>query len=165
MKAATAGHGPDWYQMPPDLEKVAICRLSGARATPACREEQVVDETPVATTGEVDENGLPIVMPVAPPRPRNQVYEDIFPIGAVPPDLCPIHGASMGAPGYVATDASDAPATPMVDAALQQSSGSPVMPIATSGSPATVRSANPRIYYEPVVGPDGVVRMVKRQRW
>ena len=165
MKAATAGQGPDWYQMPPDLEKVAICRLSGARATPACREEQVVDETPVATTGAVDENGLPIVMPVAPPRPLNQVYEDIFPIGAVPPDLCPIHGTAMSAPGYVATDASDAPATPMVDAALQQSSGSPVMPIATSGSPATVRSANPRIYYEPVAGPDGVVRMVKRQRY
>ena len=41
MKAATAGHDPDWYQMPSDLEKVAICRLSGARATPACREEQV----------------------------------------------------------------------------------------------------------------------------
>ena len=104
-------------------------------------------------------------MPVAPPRPLNQVYEDIFPIGAVPPDLCPLHGASMvRRAGNVADGCSDAPATPMVDAALQQSSGSAVMPIGTSGSPATVRSANPRIYYEPVVGSDGVVRMVKRQR-
>ena len=27
----------DWYRMPSDVEKVAICRLSGARATDACR--------------------------------------------------------------------------------------------------------------------------------
>ena len=32
MKAATNGAKPDWYAMPADVEKVAICRLSGARA-------------------------------------------------------------------------------------------------------------------------------------
>ena len=37
MKAATAGDAADWYEMPADVEKVAICRLSGARATDACR--------------------------------------------------------------------------------------------------------------------------------
>ena len=37
MKAATTGAKPDWYAVPADVEKVAICRLSGARATDACR--------------------------------------------------------------------------------------------------------------------------------
>ena len=29
MKAATTGAKPDWYEVPADVEKVAICRLSG----------------------------------------------------------------------------------------------------------------------------------------
>ena len=37
MKAATTGARPDWYAVPADVEKVAICRLSGARATDGCR--------------------------------------------------------------------------------------------------------------------------------
>jgi penicillin-binding protein 1A len=37
MRAATAHDTPDWYAMPDDVEKVAICRMSGARATEACR--------------------------------------------------------------------------------------------------------------------------------
>ena len=37
MKAATAGDAADWYAVPADVEKVAMCRLSGARATDACR--------------------------------------------------------------------------------------------------------------------------------
>ena len=37
MKAATTGARPDWYQVPADVEKVAICRLTGARATEGCR--------------------------------------------------------------------------------------------------------------------------------
>ncbi len=164
MKGATAGAKPDWYDMPSDLEKVAICALSGARATPGCRDEYIPTEVPVGTTGEFDENGLPIVAPAPLPRPRNTVYEDIFPIGAVPQELCQIHNAPVGMPGYVAANLPDAPATPMVDAALQQSGATQLMPAATTGSPATVRSANPRVYFERVVGPDGVVRLVMRQR-
>ncbi|MCA1650824.1 MAG: PBP1A family penicillin-binding protein [Acidobacteria bacterium] len=37
MRKATEGAKPDWYAMPEGIEKVAICRLSGARATEACR--------------------------------------------------------------------------------------------------------------------------------
>ena len=37
MKAATMGARPDWYAVPADVEKVAICRLTGARATEGCR--------------------------------------------------------------------------------------------------------------------------------
>jgi penicillin-binding protein 1A len=67
MRAATAGARPDWYPVPPGIEKVAICRLSGARATEACREQ-------------ADANGSP-------------VYEDYFPAGTVPDEPCPIHSA------------------------------------------------------------------------
>ena len=38
MSAATKGAKPDWYRMPADVEKVAICRLSGMRAGPRCDE-------------------------------------------------------------------------------------------------------------------------------
>ena len=37
MKQATASDRPDWYQMPSEFEKVAICQVSGMRATAACR--------------------------------------------------------------------------------------------------------------------------------
>jgi penicillin-binding protein 1A len=164
MKAATAGAKPDWYSMPADLEKVAICPLSGARATPACREEYLSAGTAVGTTGELDESGLPIIAPVTEPRPRNQVYEDIFPIGAVPPELCPLHNPVGGGVGVAMTNAPQSPATPMVDAALQQAGSEQVTPASAEGSPATVRSLHSRTYVERIVGPDGVVRFVIRRQ-
>jgi penicillin-binding protein 1A len=121
MRAATAGAKPDWYTMPAGLEKVAICPLSGARATAACREALEIEEAPVATTGEFDEFGLPIVAPIAPPQPHRPVYEDIFPIGAVPQEVCPIHNSPTGMSGYghSTTSVPQGPATPLVDAALR----------------------------------------------
>ena len=65
MKAATTGAKPEWYAQPYDVEKVAICRTSGARAGDACRQL-------VSLSGE-------------------PVYEDYFPIGSVPPEMCPLH--------------------------------------------------------------------------
>ena len=164
MKAATAGAKPDWYSMPSDLEKVAICPLSGARATPACREEYLSAGTPVGTTGELDDAGLPIIAPVTEPRPRNQVYEDIFPIGAVPPELCPLHNPVAGGSDVAMSNTTPLPPTPMVDAALQRAGSSQPAPASTMGSPTTVRSVNSRTYIERIVGPDGVVRFVIRQR-
>jgi membrane carboxypeptidase/penicillin-binding protein len=38
ISAATKGSKPEWYRMPSDVEKVAICRLSGMRAGPRCDE-------------------------------------------------------------------------------------------------------------------------------
>ena len=121
MKAATAGAKADWYAMPAGLEKVAICPLSGARATTACREAHEIQEVPVATTGEFDELGLPILVAPAPSKPQQQVYEDIFPIGAIPQELCPIHNAPAGMSGYgyAAANIPPTPSTPMVDAALR----------------------------------------------
>ena len=37
MKAATTGAKPDWYPVPANVERVAICRLTGARAADGCR--------------------------------------------------------------------------------------------------------------------------------
>ena len=172
MKAATAGDRAEWYPMPPDLERVEICALSGARATHSCRQTAAVPaEAELTATGEVDEYGLPIVVAAAqPPAPRNHVYEDVFPIGSVPQEPCPMHSAGMLATASLYGDTqpaptADAPSTPLVDTALRESREQLAIPIGTTGSPATVRSANPRIYYESVIGPDGVVRLVKRQRY
>jgi penicillin-binding protein 1A len=94
MRAATSGDVADWYKMPPDVEKVAICRLSGARATEACRRASAFDLTPTEQPESDDQ------YPAFGPTLRAHlisagpmVYEDVFPIGSVPPDLCPIHGA------------------------------------------------------------------------
>ena len=169
MKTATAGHPPEWYPMPPDLERVQICSLSGARATQSCRRPPpVASEEDVTATGEVDEYGLPIVVAAAPPVPRSHVYEDVFPIGAVPLEPCPMHSATAIASLYgevPSTSPADSPSTPIVDTALRESRESLLIPVGTTGSPVTVRSANPRIYYESVIGPDGVVRLVKRYRY
>lgn len=89
MKAATRDHRPEWYEMPPDVETVAICRLSGARATPACRYHYMPVDVPVGTAG-LTARAYPVpVEPLPPPEPA--VLEDLFPLGTIPPDLCPLH--------------------------------------------------------------------------
>jgi penicillin-binding protein 1A len=85
MKHATAGAKADWYQVPADVEKVAICRRSGARATDACR-QSTIDVTSFAAVGSS-------LLPVGalPSKDHEPVYEDYFPIGTVPADLCTMH--------------------------------------------------------------------------
>ena len=160
MKAATSGSKRDWYRMPADLEKVAICPLSGSRATSLCREGHVVHEVAVGTTGQFAGEGLVPLLPPPPPPPRSEVYEDIFPIGAVPTGDCALHAQPAG---YIAGDSATS-STPMVDAAIQHSTSPKLTPVSTMGSPTTVRSANPRVYVERVTGPDGITRLVMRQK-
>jgi len=74
MSAATKGARPEWYRMPEDVEKVKICRLSGMRAGPDCDAEML---QPVELDTDV------------PPEPN--VYEDLFPIGSVPSEICTLH--------------------------------------------------------------------------
>jgi penicillin-binding protein 1A len=107
MRAATAGDKPDWYAMPADVEKVAICRLSGARATDACRHQA---EVYAVNTDGAPAQIVPVVAmhdtadPQPPPPPGEPtVYEDLFPVGAVPSELCTLHNTSYPS------------ATPMVD--------------------------------------------------
>lgn len=167
MKDATAGSKPDWYAMPSDLEKVAICPLSGARASDMCRHaaEYIPPDAVVGTSGQPDDEAFPLVQALPARRPAPAVYEDVFPLGAVPMELCPLHNGVLGGPsGMTGSSFVQAGTTPMVDAALQNAS-MPSTPVLMNPPPAaTVRSANSRIYVERVVGPDGVVRLVMKQR-
>jgi membrane peptidoglycan carboxypeptidase len=112
MRAATKGAAADWYPRPPDVETVAICRLTGARATEACRHPGLPPLAPVShrvvaaahlASGPSSHDAAADAARVEPP-----VYEDLFPVGAIPPDECPVHGAAASVP------------TPIVDAALLQ---------------------------------------------
>lgn len=139
MRIATAGARPDWYDMPADVEKVAICRLTGARATDACRQGTLAAGAygmrPASlTTGSLD--------PVPPlPAAESAVYEDLFPIGAVPVETCWMHSAVPNA-------SEDAMGTSGVHAY----------------APSIVETGNgTKIMIQQVVGPDGVTRTIAKQ--
>jgi hypothetical protein len=80
---------------------------------------------------------------------ESPVYEDLFPIGAVPADMCPIHNPSSGSFGSMSS-------SPASDSPVAASS-----PVATSG---TFTTATSDIVLERVLGADGIMRMVMRQR-
>ncbi len=161
MRAATAGDKPDWYEMPPDVEKVAICRVSGARATDACRHAAEVYTISsdsgsqfVATDAMFDDAEVPPARKL--PAGASPVYEDLFPIGAVPNEPCPIHNPPADPYGYGVSSASSSSTTPIVDSIIGASSAGSV------GTSGTAPSTN--IVLERVLGPDGVMRVVMRQR-
>ncbi len=132
MKRATRGAGADWFEMPADVERVAICRASGARAAPACRHQYVLAATGSGVTGAYDapQVGLPEAEP--------PVYNELFPRGVIPSELCPIHGQSPAEGGYTGPPSADS-STPLVDAELRR----PIL--------------------QRVVGRDGVTRVVIKQ--
>ena len=68
MMKATAGDPPDWFQPPEDIERVAVCRASGLRASDSCKLLEAPDG-------------------------RSNVYEDYFVLGTAPYDVCPGHTA------------------------------------------------------------------------
>jgi penicillin-binding protein 1A len=65
MMKVTSGSKPQWFPMPDDVERIAVCRQSGRRATPACRITY-------------SEDGRP------------NVYEDVFLAGTGPYDACAV---------------------------------------------------------------------------
>jgi hypothetical protein len=97
MKAATSHDKGDWYQMPPDVEKVAICRLSGARATESCKHQREMytvarpDGVTQLVPASVISDSADAAAAQALASNEPPVYEDLFPIGAVPPEICPLH--------------------------------------------------------------------------
>jgi penicillin-binding protein 1A len=158
MRAATAGAKPDWYEMPADIEKVAICRLSGARATDGCRRQVYVSATglmvePSQDGTDTDSAALPAVARVLPAgTPTSTVYEDYFPIGTVPADLCPIHRD-----GAQTIGTSGDRTTPMVDGILRQPT-----PVSMEQPASPARGDD--IVTERVLGADGLLHVVMRQR-
>ena len=75
MKKATEGSSPEWFEMPSDVERIAVCRKSGMRASGECRLD-------------VSDDG------------RSNVYEDYYLMGTGPYETCgrrPHNGATQGA--------------------------------------------------------------------
>ncbi len=75
MKNATAGSAPDWFDMPSDVERIAVCRTSSMRASGECRTH-------------VTEDG------------RANVYEDYYLMGTGPYESCT--GSHTGHPNAAA---------------------------------------------------------------
>jgi penicillin-binding protein 1A len=114
MRAATKGAKPDWYRMPSGVEKVTVCRLSGERAGPECREPHPMPGPALAAHEDgrlaVASIGGGAAVPVRtpadePPADEPPVYEDLFPAGAIPPGTCALHDASRALTTALATDA------------------------------------------------------------
>ena len=155
MQAATAGDKPDWYEAPASVEKVLICRLSGQRASEECKHPVPA----VLVLDSLDPTGIQLASfspqeevvppPARPMRPgESPVFEDLFQVGSVPSELCPLHSVSVD------SGSTSSSVTPIVDAAI-----SPARP---SGTPMAAAS-NPLVV-ERVLGSDGVMRVVMRQR-
>ena len=138
MRDATHGARPEWYAMPPDIERVAICPLSGARASDACRN--------AAASG-----ARTIAMWTPAPGPL-EVYDDLFPVGSVPADMCGLHEVAP----HIAAGTLAAAATPHADAALGRSRER------IDGAIERIR-ARSRLIVERVSRPDGSVRIVIRE--
>ncbi len=171
MRAATAGARPEWYEKPGDVEKVAICRLSGARATEACRHAAAAPEPlefgmhPASlASGAAAATAAEQLSPRPPGPAEPAVYEDMFPIGAVPIETCWVHtSASPSLPNPAA--ASERLQTPLVDEALRpHASQAAPAPRGTLPSREVVEtSSGTKIVVQRVVGADGITRTVIRQ--
>ncbi|MFL6278873.1 MAG: transglycosylase domain-containing protein [Vicinamibacterales bacterium] len=159
MKAATSHDKADWYSMPPDVEKVAICRLSGARATEACKHQREIytvtrpDGSPqlVPLDAMLDADDAAKSPTLASSEPP--VYEDLFRVGSVPPELCPLHNPVAAESGIATSSPSG---TPLVDSLLPAASISKVSP--------RLAPAASEIILERVLGADGLMHVVMRQR-
>jgi penicillin-binding protein 1A len=95
MRAATRGWKPEWYPQPEGIETVAICRLTGARAVDACRHSRYVAPNRSADSGvllQIIGTSGPASAPASRIASDPPVYEDLFPAGAIPEEICAVHG-------------------------------------------------------------------------
>lgn len=74
MKAATAGHKPEWLPRPEGLVAQVVCRMSGKLAVEGCSAVEAVNDL-----GEVSV--------------RSMAYTEFFRRGEAPADSCPLHAA------------------------------------------------------------------------
>jgi hypothetical protein len=137
--------------MPADVQKVAVCPISGGRATDECRHALAM---PAPDPAAISDSGY--AMRTADDRPADypadpdaQVYEDLFPVGAAPAEKCWVHTAEAQ-PLYAPVASS----TPHVDSALSGQA----RPAAISGTP------RPRLIVDRIVEPGGRMRMVVREQ-
>ncbi|HVL67685.1 MAG TPA: PBP1A family penicillin-binding protein [Vicinamibacterales bacterium] len=145
MKVATRDHRPEWFRMPADIEKVKVCSGSGARATEWCTRPHVGQpDTIVMAGGYMTADYVTPVAPLPPPPPPAVVYEELYSVGTVSSEACPLHAPRSDWSGTTEAEPVASSPTPMVDEALQR---------ATRGTGV-----------QRVVGYDGVVRLVAKQR-
>ena len=140
MKKATAGDKPAWYAPPADVEKVAICRLSGKLATDACRHDWRVPDPlqegdPLASAS-ADSDTL-----ASAPNESPMVFEDYFAAASAPSETCDMHGAA-----------------PAVIDGIVGSTGR------YSIAPASLSSSAARLYVERIPRADGTTHFVVKQR-
>jgi penicillin-binding protein 1A len=153
MRDATKGARPEWYERPRDVETVAICPRSGARATNACRDAAVMAARAIPA-GMSALHTIAAVPDAIGRPPLTEVYEDLFPAGAVPSDACRLHDSLA----HTADLPTAAAATAQVDAAV---GGAPHARI----NDALVRlRERSRLFVERVPRPDGSFRLVIRER-
>ena len=80
------GDKADWFRQPADVEKIAVCRLSGARARALVPLSlRAGRDRAVAGRHGRDVDAGPGMLPSEPP-----VYEDLFAVGTVSSQLCPL---------------------------------------------------------------------------
>jgi penicillin-binding protein 1A len=151
MSAATRGSKPEWYRMPSDVEKVAICRLTGMRAGPRC-DAAHDDPAPQDAAAIAAGHAPTVAVPADPDEPA--VYEDLFPVGSIPSEMCPLHDPAARADGFAAS------ATPIVDALT---GSAPYQPASLQPG-AAIRTPPTRLFVDRVPQADGSIRTVIRQR-
>jgi len=116
MKSATAHDSADAFDVPPGIEKVAICPLSGERATEACRHGWLgpdylragLSEIPGVSTGRPGARAVDTAAHSLEARSgaveESMVVEDYFVMDRAPSDYCTLHGgAAAGIDGAIAT--------------------------------------------------------------
>jgi len=82
MRRATANQPPDPFEVPTDIERVTLCRVSHLRATPACR-LGVMSGSAAESLSDTDIG--------AAAQPAG-VYDELFMMGTAPEEYCPMHG-------------------------------------------------------------------------
>ena len=102
--------GPDWFERPPDVGGVTVCRVSGKLPGAGCSNVQVV------TTDGWTET-------------RSMLYTEFFRKGTQPTSICPIHSASF-ADTLVTSASSETPR------AVGDEPAPPASPAATTGRAA-----------------------------
>jgi len=164
MKTATEGDPPSWYAPPGDVEKVAICRLSGKLATDACRHDwrgpDYVAADLTDLPGQQMASGFSSTATVATSEVVNQpmVFEDYFPVGSVPSEVCPLHGAApLGIDGVVGSA--------WLDRRYSVEPASSIQPAAAADLPPKGGSHERSILYvERIPRADGTTHFVIKQR-
>lgn len=178
MRVATAGAKPVWYDMPKDVEKVAVCPISGGRAIEACNHAAVVpahvyedavgtsDASPSGAYGLTTADYRPAEHQATHIVPAAEVYEDLFPVGAAPAETCWIHGSPAARPLSMPVELT---AMPLIDRLLaapareRAISDVPRPSVGSGPRPPAVAAPSPaRLVVDRIPQPDGSIRIVVR---